>query len=109
LTQILGRDEAEARLSEHWASFITENDFSRIAQAGLNHVRIPVGYWAAAPVDDEPYVYGQLEYLDMAVEWARANNLKVIVDLHGGKYLPSQRQYVSLTNTLHSSWLAKWI
>ncbi|KAL5339303.1 glycoside hydrolase superfamily [Aspergillus crustosus] len=83
LTQILGRDEAEARLSEHWASFITENDFARISQAGLNHVRIPVGYWAAAPLEGEPYVDGQLEYLDLAVEWARANNLNVIVDLHG--------------------------
>ncbi|KAL4881268.1 glycoside hydrolase superfamily [Aspergillus karnatakaensis] len=83
LTQILGRDEAEARLLEHWANFITEDDFSRIAQAGLNHVRIPVGYWAAAPLDGEPYVDGQLEYLDRAIEWARAHNLKVIVDLHG--------------------------
>ncbi|OJJ60150.1 hypothetical protein ASPSYDRAFT_131960 [Aspergillus sydowii CBS 593.65] len=83
LTQILGPDEATNRLSEHWSSFITEGDFSRIAQAGLTHVRIPVGYWAAAPIDGEPYVDGQLEYLDQAVSWAKANNLKVIVDLHG--------------------------
>lgn len=87
LTQILGSDEATSRLSEHWSSFITEGDFSRIAQAGLSHVRIPVGYWAAAPIDGEPYVDGQLEYLDQAVSWAKANNLKVIVDLHGGESL----------------------
>lgn len=87
LTQILGPDEATNRLSAHWSSFITEDDFSRIAQAGLTHVRIPVGYWAAAPIDGEPYVDGQLEYLDQAVSWARANNLKVIVDLHGGESL----------------------
>ncbi|KAL4922716.1 glycoside hydrolase superfamily [Aspergillus aurantiobrunneus] len=83
LTQVLGPDEAKARLSEHWSTFITEGDFSLIAQAGLSHVRIPVGYWAAAPLDEEPYVDGQLEYLDNAVTWARAHNLKVIVDLHG--------------------------
>ncbi|KAL2826827.1 glycoside hydrolase superfamily [Aspergillus cavernicola] len=83
LTEILGKDEATARLSEHWSSFITEDDFSQIAQAGLNHVRIPVGYWAAAPLEDEPYVQGQLDFLDQAVSWAKANNLKIIVDLHG--------------------------
>ncbi|KAL3461503.1 glycoside hydrolase superfamily [Aspergillus heterothallicus] len=83
LTEILGKDEAAARLSEHWSSFITEGDFAQIAQAGLTHVRIPVGYWAAAPIEGEPYVDGQLEFLDQAVSWAAANNVKVIVDLHG--------------------------
>ncbi|KAL4952454.1 glycoside hydrolase superfamily [Aspergillus filifer] len=83
LTQILGANEALARLSEHWSTFITEQDFSLIAQAGLNHVRIPIGYWAVAPLDNEPYVQGQLQYLDQAVSWARAHGLKVIVDLHG--------------------------
>ncbi|KAL4939845.1 hypothetical protein BDV06DRAFT_29186 [Aspergillus oleicola] len=83
LTQILGANEASARLSEHWSTFITEQDFSLIAQAGLNHVRIPIGYWAVAPLENEPYVQGQLEYLDQAVSWARAHGLKVIVDLHG--------------------------
>ena len=85
LTQTLGASEASARLSEHWSTFITEQDFSLMAQAGLNHVRIPIGYWAVAPLDDEPYVQGQLQYLDQAVSWARAHGLKVIVDLHGGK------------------------
>ncbi|KAL3478751.1 glycoside hydrolase superfamily [Aspergillus californicus] len=83
LTEVLGREEATARLSEHWNSFITEEDFAQIAQAGLNHVRIPVGYWAVAPLEGEPYVHGQLEHLDQAVAWASANNIKVIVDLHG--------------------------
>lgn len=84
LTEVLGPEEAAARLSEHWSTFITEEDFSLIAQAGLSHVRIPVGYWAACPVEGEPYVHGQLEYLDLAVTWARTHGLKVIVDLHTG-------------------------
>ncbi|KAJ0422436.1 putative glucan 1,3-beta-glucosidase A [Aspergillus carlsbadensis] len=83
LTEILGNEEAATRLSEHWTTFIQEKDFVQIAQAGLTHVRIPVGYWAAAPIEGEPYVDGQLEYLDQAVSWAAANNLEVIVDLHG--------------------------
>ncbi|KKK13644.1 hypothetical protein AOCH_007410 [Aspergillus ochraceoroseus] len=56
LTATLGEDEAQAQLEAHWSSFITEDDFHRIAAAGLNHVRIPVGYWAVTPLDGEPYV-----------------------------------------------------
>ncbi|KAA8648600.1 hypothetical protein EYZ11_001579 [Aspergillus tanneri] len=83
LTEILGKNEAKARLSQHWSSFITQGDFSRMAAAGLNHVRIPVGYWATSPNEGEPYVDGQLEFLDNAIDWARDTGLKVIVDLHG--------------------------
>lgn len=85
LTEVLGKDEAQARLSEHWSSFVAKDDFERMAAAGLNHVRIPIGYWAVAPIEGEPYVKGQLEYLDEAVSWARDAGLKVLVDLHGGK------------------------
>ncbi|PWY72373.1 exo-beta-1,3-glucanase [Aspergillus heteromorphus CBS 117.55] len=83
LTKTLGPDEARKRLSSHWSSFISQDDFSRIAQAGLNHVRIPIGYWALAPIEGEPYIDGQLEFLDKAINWARGAGLKVIIDLHG--------------------------
>lgn len=81
----LGEDEARSRLSEHWNSFYTEGDFQKMAGAGLNFVRIPIGYWAVESTGDDPYVDGQLKYMDKAVSWARGANLKVIVDLHGGK------------------------
>ncbi|EAU35651.1 glucan 1,3-beta-glucosidase precursor [Aspergillus terreus NIH2624] len=82
-TEILGQDEAKARLIGHWDTFITEQDFFDIAAAGMNHVRIPIGYWAVEALPGDPYVDGQLEYLDRAIEWAGAAGLKVIVDLHG--------------------------
>ncbi|KAK2806385.1 exo-1,3-beta-glucanase [Onygenales sp. PD_10] len=82
LSQTLGGN-AKSRLSKHWSSWITQGDFSQIAAAGLNHVRIPIGYWAVAPLKGEPYVQGQLEYLDKAIGWARGAGLKVIIDLHG--------------------------
>lgn len=81
----MGKAEAKARLSKHWDTFITQDDVNQIAAAGLNFIRIDVGYWAVTPQEDEPYVTGQLEYLDKALDWARAAGLWVMVDLHGGK------------------------
>lgn len=82
-TQALGKQEAFSRLSQHWNTWITQDDFSQIARAGLNHVRIPIGYWAVAPLAGDPYVQGQLAVLDKAIGWARAEGLKVMIDLHG--------------------------
>ncbi|KAF8921954.1 glycoside hydrolase superfamily [Mucidula mucida] len=49
----------------------------------LNHVRIPIGYWAFEVSDGEPFIQGQLPYLEKALGWAASYGLKVIVDLHG--------------------------
>jgi len=84
LTKVLGKEGARNRLLKHWESFISQADFDEIAAAGLTHVRIPVGYWAVIPLIDEPYVNGQLDFLDQAIFWAQSAGLEVIVDLHGG-------------------------
>jgi glucan 1,3-beta-glucosidase len=87
LCATLGADQCRSVLTDHWNTFITQEDFNQIAAAGMNHVRIPIGYWALQHLEGDPYVDGQLEYLDSAVGWARAAGLKVMVDLHGGESL----------------------
>ncbi|KAI4212880.1 MAG: hypothetical protein LQ351_004405 [Letrouitia transgressa] len=82
-TKTLGKQEASSRLTKHWKTWITEGDFKAIKQAGLNHVRIPIGYWALSPLAGDPYVQGQLPILDQAIQWARSAGLKVLLDLHG--------------------------
>lgn len=82
-TQYLGKDEASNRLNQHWSTFYTEQDFYDIASYGLNHVRIPIGYWAYIQFDDDPYVFGADIYLEQAIGWARNAGLKVWIDLHG--------------------------
>ncbi|SPO19882.1 probable EXG1 - exo-beta-1,3-glucanase (I/II), major isoform [Ustilago trichophora] len=75
---------AYGRLQRHWSTFYTEADFAAIAAAGLNHVRIPIGYWAFDNSAGEPYVkWNQADYLERAVQWSRNYGLKVIIDLHG--------------------------
>jgi glucan 1,3-beta-glucosidase len=58
-----------------------------MAKAGLNHVRIPIGYWSVIPIDGEPYVQGAYDVLGKALDWANDAGLKVMIDLHGGKLL----------------------
>ncbi|KAG6817924.1 hypothetical protein H0H87_012392 [Tephrocybe sp. NHM501043] len=80
------QDHAKALkvLQNHWNTWITEDDFKAISAAGLNHVRLPIGYWAFEVSGGEPYIQGQLPYLDKAVGWAGKYGIKVMIDLHAG-------------------------
>ncbi|KAI4521815.1 glycoside hydrolase family 5 protein [Schizophyllum commune Loenen D] len=81
--ELQDRDAATAALKAHWDSWITEDDFRQIAEAGLTHVRLPIGYWAFETGPGEPYINGQIPYLQKALDWAAKYGLKVNVDLHG--------------------------
>ncbi|KAA8575529.1 hypothetical protein MFRU_002g00270 [Monilinia fructicola] len=83
LTEKLGTAAALAILKPHWDSWCTAADFQKIAASGFNTVRIPIGYWAYALYDNEPYTQGAAPYIDLAIEWARSAGLKVWIDLHG--------------------------
>ncbi|CAG8667118.1 12524_t:CDS:2 [Dentiscutata erythropus] len=82
-TQVLGHHEAKRQLKEHWSTWVTEKDIETLASYGLNHLRIPVGYWAFDKTPEEPFVKGAFKYLQKAVRWAKKYNLKVVLDLHG--------------------------
>ncbi|KAL9122689.1 MAG: hypothetical protein Q9187_000761 [Circinaria calcarea] len=70
-------------LKKHWDTWVSLADFQKIANAGFNTVRIPVGYWSYKKVDGEPYIQGAAPYVDAAIDWARQTGLKVWIDLHG--------------------------
>lgn len=57
----------------------------------LNHVRIPIGYWAFDLYPGDEFVQGQLPYLLKAVDWAEKYCLKIIIDLYGA---PSPGRFV---------------
>ncbi|KAL2351066.1 putative Exo-beta-1,3-glucanase [Cryomyces antarcticus] len=82
LGQTLGHDAALSVLKPHWDSWATLADFQKIANAGFNLVRIPIGFWAYNTYGT-PYVQGAAPYMDSAISWARQTGLKVMIDLHG--------------------------
>ncbi|KAK3075754.1 hypothetical protein LTR53_000692 [Teratosphaeriaceae sp. CCFEE 6253] len=79
----LGKEKCSSTLNKHWSTFYTRSDLQDIRDAGLNAVRIPVGYWMVDVEDYEPYVSGQYPYLIRAVQWASELGLSVLIDLHG--------------------------
>ncbi|PHZ13704.1 beta-glucosidase 6 [Rhizopus microsporus ATCC 52813] len=83
LTERLGPAEAKRQLKEHYETFITENDFKKIADMGFNHVRIPTGHWALQVFPGEPFVpHLSWQYLLKGIQWARKYGLRVMVELH---------------------------
>ena len=64
------------------ACVFTEEDFRIIADLGLNCIRLPF-YWRDILNDDLERRADAFGYLDWFVENAAANNLYVILDLHG--------------------------
>ncbi|KAJ2627689.1 hypothetical protein H4R22_004277, partial [Coemansia sp. RSA 1290] len=81
--QELGKQECLTRLQKHWGSWVTEKDILTLALLGLNHIRIPIGHWAFTVRDNEPYVQGQIPYLEKVIQWIGKYNLNAVIDLHG--------------------------
>ncbi|KAF3761513.1 family 5 glycoside hydrolase, partial [Cryphonectria parasitica EP155] len=83
LCTYLGATACSSTLEKHYSSFVTESTFAEIADAGLDHVRIPYSYWAVQTYDDDPYLFRtSWRYLLRAIEWARKYGLRVNLDLH---------------------------
>ncbi|CDU22267.1 related to EXG1-Exo-1,3-beta-glucanase precursor [Sporisorium scitamineum] len=77
------RDQAVSILQKHLNTFVSEDDVRQIAAAGLNHVRIPIGYWAFEVGPDEPFLkLNQWDLLKQAALLCGKYGLKVLVDLH---------------------------
>lgn len=70
-------------LENHYASFVTEDTFREISEAGLDHVRIPFGYWAVRVWPGDNFLpQVSWRYLLRGIEWARKYGLRVNIDLH---------------------------
>lgn len=68
---------------EHHDTYITEPDFERMAEWGIDHVRLPVDYFIFEH-DDNPGVYLDygLKYIDSSIAWAKKYGLNLVLDLH---------------------------
>ena len=66
----------------HRESFVTREDFVKIAARGFNAVRLPVPWYVYGEQGPEPGPYvGCIEYVDQALEWAEEIGLNVVFAL----------------------------
>lgn len=65
----------------HFDTFITEADIARIADMGLDHVRLPVDYNWIEDAQGAPIEAG-LRRIDACVSWCEARGLNLLLDLH---------------------------
>ncbi|KAJ3535923.1 hypothetical protein NMY22_g6264 [Coprinellus aureogranulatus] len=86
LSEAMAADQASGglkQIEDHYDTFITEKDIADIAGAGLNWLRIPIGYWAIDTWPGEPFLpKTSWTYFLRTIEWARKYGLRVVVDLH---------------------------
>jgi len=80
----LGPGKAKDTMEQHYAKFINKQTFAEIRDAGMDHVRLPFGYWMVQTYDDDVYVpQVSWRYLLRGIEYCRQNGLRVNLDLHG--------------------------
>ncbi len=66
--------------AQHLATFITEEDISRIASWGVDHVRLPVDYNVFEEKNGQSAPgYG---YIEKTIEWCKKYGLNMVLDLH---------------------------
>ncbi|KAI8984881.1 glycoside hydrolase [Trametes punicea] len=71
------------QIENHYATFITEQDFAQIAGAGLNWIRLPMPYWAIETWPGEPFLAKTAwKYVLLAFKWARKYGLRIYLELH---------------------------
>lgn len=81
---LISKTKGQRILQSHLDSFVSEDDFRQIAAAGLNHVRVPIGFWAFDVQGQEPYLkLNQWDLMKQAALWCAKYDLKMWVDLHG--------------------------
>jgi len=102
--KVLGGDEANRQLRQHWETWVTEDIIVKLARSGINSLRLPVGDYMYKPYG--PYLNGcfdgALEYVDTLLDWAYANGLNVLLDIHTMK--DSQNGFDNSGQTMGFQW-----
>lgn len=86
MSRNLGEEKMRNVLDNHMSTWFVESHLDTLQQAGINMIRIPIGYWPFLSTAEtgEPYVNAsQLDYLSLALNWAWERKMYVLMDMHG--------------------------
>ena len=81
---LIGEEEAASFWTEFRQHYITEQDVARMAEEGLNSVRLPINARFLLE-EGEPVRFKEssIRLIDQFIEWCKQYKLYVILDLHG--------------------------
>merc|ERR1712195_463349 len=88
-TSLVGTHNRTELLLEHWTSWVMKEHMVAIKDAGITHVRIPVGYWYWNITNSDSFASSRASFplalnaLKTVVnDWCVPLNLSVLLDLH---------------------------
>ena len=81
LQAAMGTAAYNERMRRHYETFVSEDDFRRMAQIGLNAVRLPVPWYAFGSQETDASYISVVDYIDRAIEWANKYGIRVLLDL----------------------------
>lgn len=89
ITTLIGEEKTQVFYDAWLANHCTKTDIDSLASWGFNSVRLPMHYnLYTLPIEDEP-IAGEHTWLDKGfeltdklIEWCRANEMHIILDLH---------------------------
>ncbi|KAL0576743.1 hypothetical protein V5O48_005233 [Marasmius crinis-equi] len=89
-------DTVDAKFAEHWDTWFNQPEVDALVSAGINTVRIPLGYWIVEQLVDrktEFFARGGMKHLRRGLEQLRKAGIDVILDHHGlpGVQSPNQQ------------------
>lgn len=75
--------QIEEKSEDHYASFLTEQDFKRVQRWGFNTIRLPIDYFELFDfTQNEIMIEKKAHIVDKCVIWAQEYGLKLILNLH---------------------------
>ncbi|KAG2755145.1 glycoside hydrolase family 5 protein [Suillus brevipes Sb2] len=88
-------DTVDTKFAQHWDTWFTQDDVNTLKAAGINTVRVPLGYWIVEALVDrshESYPRGGLNYLRRGLGWLKDAGIQAILDHHAlpGVQTPGQ-------------------
>jgi endoglucanase len=95
--ELIGPDKAEAFWKQWRETYITEGDIDLLKKSGFNSVRVPL-HWKFFDTDNA----GGFRLLDRLIQWARKDNIYVILDLHCA---PGGQTGTNIDDSLGYPWL----
>ncbi|KDQ06470.1 glycoside hydrolase family 5 protein [Botryobasidium botryosum FD-172 SS1] len=85
LAKYLGQEKTNEVFKKHWETWLTQEEVDGMVAAGLNTIRIPLGFWIIEDIvdrSDEPYAEGGLDELIRGLELFKDAGMHVVLDHH---------------------------